>query len=179
MSSNQPIQNIYKIVCNKFATATQGLYMPMFSKDHLERNAESNSLLSYQFWLGVDLGTNISLWTGLITEQTILELIIDGLLNRSLTLALHQFTECFYSVERCDKIVEFLPDSVKRGEHDPDLGALVRFMCWLVEALDRESMAGPDFIKKRAREGKLEMISLVRCLATEQATHLEHQFVKN
>ncbi|KAI6646522.1 PAX3- and PAX7-binding protein 1 [Oopsacas minuta] len=175
---NKPMQSILKIVSDKFVTATQGFYMPMFIKDHLEKNSESNSLLSYQFWLGVDLGTNISLWTGLLPEQTILDLILDGLLNRYLTLALHQFSDCIQSVEKCNRIVEFLPDCVKRGLHDTEVGALVRYMCWLVEALDRESMTGPDFIKKRAREGKLEMISLVRCLASEQATHLENQFVK-
>ena len=171
------MQNLYQAVTKRFVAATQGFYMPMFSKDHLEKNSESASLLSYQFWLGVQLGTNISLWTGLIPEHTLVELIIDGLLNRYLTLALHQFSDCLQSVEKCVKIVDFLPDCVKRGAHHSEVGALVRYMCWLVEALDRESMMGPDFIKKRARDGKVEMISLIRCLASQQASNLVQQFV--
>ena len=171
------MQSLYQALTKKFVAATQGFYMPMFSKDHLEKNSEADSLLSYQFWLGVQLGTNISLWSGLLPEHTLVELILDGLLNRYLTLALHQFSDNLQSVEKCTKIVDFLPDCVKRGTHHSEVGALVRYMCWLVEALDRESMAGPDFIKKKARDGKLELISLVRCLASHQATNLVQQFV--
>ena len=172
------MQTLYQTVSKTLLTSTQALYMPMFSKDHLEKNSEAKSLLCYQFCLGVQLGANVSLWTGILPEPTLRELILDGLLNRYLTLALHQFTDYSACVERCSQLVELLPDSVKRGGHDSEVVALVRYMCWLVEALDRESMTGPDFIKKRAREGKTEMIGLIRCLASEQASHLEHQFIK-
>nr|XP_054753883.1 mitogen-activated protein kinase kinase kinase 15-like [Lytechinus pictus] len=91
-------------------TLDDDVYMPLFPADMLENKASgANSFMQRQFWSCLKLLGNLLSWHGLVAKEQLLELAIDGLLNRYLLLSLNNSDIDESSIAKCDRIVSSLP----------------------------------------------------------------------
>ncbi|XP_038077839.1 PAX3- and PAX7-binding protein 1-like [Patiria miniata] len=138
-------------------TLDDDVYMPLFPKDMLEKSAAANSFLQRQFWSCVKLLGNLLLWHGLISEDHLLELAIDGLLNRYMLLSLQNSDVNEDSILKCQRIVAtFPPQWFKELQGDETLRQLEPFCRYLehaAESLKRQGTVGNDLDRRNARAG--------------------------
>ncbi|XP_022100458.1 PAX3- and PAX7-binding protein 1-like [Acanthaster planci] len=138
-------------------TLDEDVYMPLFPKDMLEKSAAANSFMQRQFWSCVKLLGNLLLWHGLISEDHLLELAVDGLLNRYMLLSLQNSDVNDDSILKCERIVAtFPPQWFKDLQGDETLRQLEPFCRYLehaAESLKRQGTVGNDIERRIARSG--------------------------
>ncbi|KAM5165084.1 intron Large complex component GCFC2 [Mantella aurantiaca] len=125
------------------------VYIPLYSKRVLEdRNSPHSKFRERQFWSAVKLLGNVTHWDGFLDEETLQELTLDKLLNRYLLLVLLNAEPNRDMVTKCNKIVEYLPQSwfkgIESGSSLARLGNFSRHLVQCIHALhkqnDRDSM---------------------------------------
>ncbi|XP_041462279.1 PAX3- and PAX7-binding protein 1-like isoform X1 [Lytechinus variegatus] len=110
-ADNKNTQLLLKSVVMRIRrTLDDDVYMPLFPADMLENKASgANSFMQRQFWSCLKLLGNLLSWHGLVAKEQLLELAIDGLLNRYLLLSLNNSDIDETSIAKCDRIVSSLP----------------------------------------------------------------------
>lgn len=92
------------------------VYIPLYSKSLVEDSKSPHAVFQErQFWIAVNLLRNIFQWDGLVEEHTLRELGLDKLLNRYLILMLLNAPPGPHSLEKCSKIVSYLPEGWFKG----------------------------------------------------------------
>ncbi|XP_078503824.1 intron Large complex component GCFC2 [Lissotriton helveticus] len=92
------------------------VYIPLYSKSSVEDSNSPHSVFQErQFWTAVNLLRNILQWDCLVEEHTLRELSLDKLLNRYLILMLLNAPPGPHSLEKCSKIVSYLPEGWFKG----------------------------------------------------------------
>ncbi|XP_071491063.1 PAX3- and PAX7-binding protein 1-like [Diadema antillarum] len=110
-ADNKNTQLLLKTVVMRMRkTLDNDVYMPLFPADVLENKASgANSFLQRQFWSCLKLLGNLLSWHGLVVKEQLLELAIDGLLNRYLLLSLNNSDVDESSIAKCERLVSTLP----------------------------------------------------------------------
>ncbi|XP_030850781.1 PAX3- and PAX7-binding protein 1 isoform X1 [Strongylocentrotus purpuratus] len=110
-ADNKNTQLLLKSVVMRIRrTLDDDVYMPLFPAEMLDNKASgANGFLQRQFWSCLKLLGNLLSWHGLVNKEQLLELAIDGLLNRYLLLSLNNSDVDESSIAKCDRIVSSLP----------------------------------------------------------------------
>lgn len=128
------------------------IYIPIYPKEIIamgsSKSSSNNSAIGAtefffrQYWTSVKLLGNLTLWSSILSLKTILDLSIDGLLNRYIILALEQMdltsndmiTRCL-RLAKCFPIKQWFdnnPNLVNEQQsNDTTLPALERFCTFL------------------------------------------------
>ncbi|XP_073530191.1 intron Large complex component GCFC2-like [Phyllobates terribilis] len=138
------------------------VFIPLYPKRLLEdRNSPHYRFQERRFWSAVKLFGNILQWDGFLQEEILQELSLDKLLNRYLLLVLLNAEPGAELVNKCHKIVEYLPLSwfkgLVSGATLPRLGNLSKHLVNCVHALH----------KLNDREGMEALVSLLRRIGAQ------------
>ncbi|XP_073442704.1 intron Large complex component GCFC2 isoform X2 [Dendrobates tinctorius] len=141
------------------------VFIPIYPKRLLEdRNSPHYRFQERRFWSAVKLFGNILQWDGFLQEETLQELSLDKLLNRYLFLVLLNAEPGAELVNKCHKIVEYLPLSWFKGlGSGATLPRLENFSKHLVNCVHA-------LHKLNDRDGMEALISLLRRIRAQNLT---------
>ncbi|XP_071955937.1 PAX3- and PAX7-binding protein 1-like [Antedon mediterranea] len=144
------------VVARMRKTLDDDVYMPLFPKSVLEnRSSGAFNFLQRQFWSCVKLLGNMLNWQGIIVQDTLLDIAVDGLLNRYLLLSLQNSDVNEDSINKCQQIVSTFPkDWFKNLEGDSTIRQLEPFCRYLSHAADtcyKGSFASSDLDKRKSK----------------------------
>ncbi|XP_044146019.1 intron Large complex component GCFC2-like [Bufo gargarizans] len=147
---SKPVQGLLSCLISRLKKAIEeDVFIPLYAKRLLQdRTSPHSRFQERQFWSAVKLFGNILLWDGFLQEEILQELGLDKLLNRYLLLVLLNAEPDSELVDKCHKIVEYLPQSwfrgLSSGETLTRLGNFSKHLVNFVHALhklnDRKSM---------------------------------------
>ncbi|XP_071801603.1 PAX3- and PAX7-binding protein 1-like isoform X2 [Asterias amurensis] len=162
-------------------TLDEDVYMPLFPKDMLDKSVAASNFMQRQFWSSAKLLGNLLLWHGLISEVHLLELAIDGLLNRYMLLSLQNSDVNDESIFKCQRIAaKFPPQWFKELQGDQTIRQLEPFCRYLKHAADtmkKRSALGNDMEKRTTRTGvKVVLKILVTIHAMDHALSISEGF---
>ncbi|XP_077147646.1 intron Large complex component GCFC2 isoform X1 [Ranitomeya variabilis] len=155
---SKPVQELVGCLVSRIKKVIEDdVFIPLYPKRLLEdRNSPHYRFQERQFWSAVKLFGNILQWDGFLQEETLQELSLDKLLNRYLFLVLLNAEPGAELVNKCRKIVEYLPLSwfkdLGSGTTLPRLENFSKHLVNCVHALH----------KLNDREGMEALISLLR-----------------
>lgn len=142
------------IIARMRKTLDDDVYMPLFPKSMLEQKG-AMAFMQRQFWSCVKLLGNVLSWHGLVDQQVLIEIALDGLLNRYILLSLQNSDVDEESLAKCQKIAGALPrEWFQDVQGDSTLKQLEPFCKYLlncVDTLHTSFYGGTDLQKKAAR----------------------------
>ncbi|XP_075717091.1 intron Large complex component GCFC2 [Rhinoderma darwinii] len=114
---SKPVQGFVSCLVSRLKKAIEDdVFIPLYPKRLLEdKNSPQSEFQERRFWSAVKLFGNILLWDGFLQEEILQELGLDKLLNRYLLLVLLNAEPDCDVVNKCYKIVEYLPQSWFKG----------------------------------------------------------------
>jgi len=90
----------------------QDVYIPMYSRALLEATSTPHfAFFHRQFYTALKLLKNILAWQCILSENMILELAVDSLLNRYLLLSLRTNPDVVDAIDKARVIIDCLPDA--------------------------------------------------------------------
>jgi len=137
------------------------VYIPIYSKHQMETPNTPHSLFfNRQFWSAFKLFKNVLSWAGILSDEILMELVLDRLLNRYLLLSLRANTDPLDSIDKARQITALLPDRwMNPGTHEHSkLGMLCKFV------------GGAGSVTGLAREGVIEAAKLVKKLGDSETS---------
>ncbi|KAG1654087.1 PAX3- and PAX7-binding protein 1 [Nymphon striatum] len=152
---SDPTKNLLKIIVGKMKKALENdVFVPLYPRQLLEnRNFNGLSFFQRQLWSCVKLLKNILKWDGIISEQPLQELSINGLLNRYMILGLQNSPVNNEVLEKAKMISAAFPSSwfVISDEHSiPQLLMFCRFLKMTADYIGCEKSAfGTDIVSNR------------------------------
>ncbi len=144
--SSKQVRELLTLIRDKFKNAIESdVYIPLgYSKQCLDNPASAHALfLSRQFWSAFKLFKNVLLWSGLLSDQIIVDLALSSLLYRYLMIGLGVTPNPVECVGRTRAIVNALPSEWKKARTcKGDLERFAKYLCQLGATvnLPRESV---------------------------------------
>ncbi|XP_012612793.2 intron Large complex component GCFC2 [Microcebus murinus] len=170
-------QDLLKSIVSRMKKAIEDdVFIPLYPKSAIENKTSPHSKFQErQFWSGLKLFSNILLWNGLLSDDTLQELGLGKLLNRYLIIALHNAIPGPDVVKKCKQITACLPEkwfenSAMRTSI-PQLENFIQFLLQSAHKLSRSEFRD---------EVKEIILILVKIKALNQAEsfieeyHLDH-----
>ncbi|XP_029451903.1 GC-rich sequence DNA-binding factor 2 isoform X2 [Rhinatrema bivittatum] len=161
-------QDLLNLVVSRLKKAIEeDVYIPLYPQSALDdKSLPHSKFQERQFWSAVKLLSNIFCWDGLIQEEVLYELGMDKLLNRYLLLILFNAQPGPSNVEKCQKIVEYLPErwfkDLKSGSTLPQL-----------EKFSKHLLQSADKMYNNFRDETKKMVLLLMTIkALDSADHL-------
>ncbi|XP_077198686.1 PAX3- and PAX7-binding protein 1 [Paroedura picta] len=147
-------------------TLDDDVFMPLYPKNVLEnKNSGPYLFFQRQFWSSVKLLGNFLQWYGILSNKTLQELSIDGLLNRYILMAF-QNSECGDdSIKKAQHVISCFPKqwftNLKGNKTISHLENLCRYLVHLADTVYRNSIGCSDVEKRNAREHIKQIIKLL------------------
>uniref|UniRef100_A0A8C0EIR7 PAX3 and PAX7 binding protein 1 n=1 Tax=Bubo bubo TaxID=30461 RepID=A0A8C0EIR7_BUBBB len=147
-------------------TLDDDVFMPLYPKNILEnKNSGPYLFFQRQFWSSVKLLGNFLQWYGILSNKTLQELSIDGLLNRYILMAF-QNSECGEdSIKKAQSVIACFPKqwfaNLKGDKTIPQLENFCRYLVHLADTIYRNSIGCSDVEKRNAREHIKQIIKLL------------------
>lgn len=154
-SSNKNTQALLQaIVARMRKTLDDDVYVPLFPKSTLEQKG-ALAFSQRQFWSCVKLLGNVLSWHGLVDQQVLIEIAVDGLLNRYILLSLQNSEVDEESLAKCQRIVAALPkqwfQDLQGDSTLPQLESFCKYQLNCVDTLHTSFYGGSETQKKAAR----------------------------
>ncbi|XP_075288886.1 PAX3- and PAX7-binding protein 1 isoform X2 [Opisthocomus hoazin] len=155
-------------------TLDDDVFMPLYPKNILEnKNSGPYLFFQRQFWSSVKLLGNFLQWYGILSNKTLQELSIDGLLNRYILMAFQNSEYGEDSIKKAQSVIACFPKqwfaNLKGDKTISQLENFCRYLVHLADTIYRNSIGCSDVEKRNAREHIKQIIKL---LASIQA--LDH-----
>ncbi|XP_048348861.1 PAX3- and PAX7-binding protein 1 isoform X2 [Sphaerodactylus townsendi] len=147
-------------------TLDDDVFMPLYPKNVLEnKNSGPYLFFQRQFWSSVKLLGNFLQWHGILSNKTLQELSIDGLLNRYILMAF-QNSECGDdSIKKAQHVISCFPKqwftNLKGNKTISHLENLSRYLVHHADTIYRNSIGCSDVEKRNAREHIKQTIKLL------------------
>ncbi|XP_060090304.1 PAX3- and PAX7-binding protein 1 [Heteronotia binoei] len=147
-------------------TLDDDVFMPLYPRNVLEnKNSGPYLFFQRQFWSSVKLLGNFLQWHGILSNKTLQELSIDGLLNRYILMAF-QNSECGEdSIKKAQHVISCFPKqwfaNLKGNKTISHLENLCRYLVHLADTIYRNSIGCSDVEKRNAREHIKQIIKLL------------------
>ncbi|XP_069492435.1 PAX3- and PAX7-binding protein 1 isoform X2 [Ambystoma mexicanum] len=138
-------------------TLDDDVFMPLYPKNVLE-NKNSGPCLFFQrqFWSSVKLLGNFLQWYGILSNRTLQELSIDGLLNRYILLAFQNLENGEESIKKAQCVIDCFPrqwfTSLKGEKTISQLENFCRYLVHLAGVVYRGCIGCSDVEKRSARD---------------------------
>nr|XP_012612794.1 GC-rich sequence DNA-binding factor 2 isoform X2 [Microcebus murinus] len=170
-------QDLLKSIVSRMKKAIEDdVFIPLYPKSAIENKTSPHSKFQErQFWSGLKLFSNILLWNGLLSDDTLQELGLGKLLNRYLIIALHNAIPGPDVVKKCKQITACLPEKwFENSAMRTSIPQLENFIQFLLQSAHK--LSGSEF----RDEVKEIILILVKIKALNQAEsfieeyHLDH-----
>ncbi|XP_062609801.1 PAX3- and PAX7-binding protein 1-like [Saccostrea cucullata] len=178
-ANNKTTQQLLNVIVKRIRTTLEDdVFMPLYPKSVLENRSSNSSVFFHrQLWVCIKLLGNILSWHGILSNQMLLSLSLDGLLNRYIILGLCNSGVNKETIQKCQSIISTFPrewfSDLDEDRTMPQLENLSRFLVSAAKTLYTEGHSKLDFDKKDSRE-YIKQISkmLVNIHAMEYAVNL-------
>ncbi|KAG7515660.1 PAX3-and PAX7-binding protein 1 [Solea senegalensis] len=164
---NQYTKELLKsIVLRCRRTLDEDVFLPLYPKNVLE-NKNSGPYLFYQrqFWSCVKLLGNILQWQGILSTSCLRDLALDSTLNRYILSALQTTDTTEDNVQKCQKVVERLPQhwfsGLKGQQTLPQLEPLCRYLTHLANSSHRSTVGGSDLERRAVKDQIKEVVKML------------------
>ncbi|XP_035687139.1 PAX3- and PAX7-binding protein 1-like isoform X3 [Branchiostoma floridae] len=164
---NKATQALLRTVLSRMRkTLDDDIFMPLYPKGVLENKASgAYYFLQRQFWTCVKLLGNMLQWHSILAREPLMELCVDGLLNRYMLLALQNSEVNEDSIEKSQKIISSFPRQwfadIEGDETLPPLQNLARYLSHSANTLHKNSIGCPDIDRRKARENIKQVAKLL------------------
>ncbi|XP_078700260.1 PAX3- and PAX7-binding protein 1-like isoform X2 [Branchiostoma floridae x Branchiostoma belcheri] len=164
---NKATQALLRAVLGRMRkTLDDDVFMPLYPKRVLEnKSSGAYYFLQRQFWSCVKLLGNMLQWHSILSREPLMELCVDGLLNRYMLLALQNSDVNDDSIEKSQKIISSFPRQwfadVEGDETLPPLQNLARYLSHSANTLHKNSIGCPDIDRRKARENIKQVAKLL------------------
>ncbi|KAM8975478.1 PAX3- and PAX7-binding protein 1 isoform 2-T2 [Pelodytes ibericus] len=154
-------------------TLDDDVFMPLYPKNVIEnKNSGPCVFFQRQFWSSVKLLGNFLKWHGVLSNKTLQELAIDGLLNRYILMAFQNNENGEDCIRKAQNVIACFPkqwfSNLKGGKTIPQLENLVRYLTHLAGVIYRNNIGCSDVEKRNARDQIRQIVKLlasIRALA--------------
>ncbi|XP_040502910.1 PAX3- and PAX7-binding protein 1 isoform X2 [Gallus gallus] len=147
-------------------TLDDDVFMPLYPKNVLEnKNSGPYLFFQRQFWSSVKLLGNFLQWYGILSNKTLQELSIDGLLNRYILMAFQNSEYGDDSIKKAQSVIACFPKqwfaNLKGDKTISQLENFCRYLVHLADTIYRNSIGCSDVEKRNAREQIKQIIKLL------------------
>ncbi|XP_050187767.1 PAX3- and PAX7-binding protein 1 isoform X2 [Myiozetetes cayanensis] len=147
-------------------TLDDDVFMPLYPKNILEnKNSGPYLFFQRQFWSSVKLLGNFLQWYGILSNKTLQELSIDGLLNRYILMAFQNSEYGEDSIKKAQSVIACFPkqwfSNLKGDKTISQLENFCRYLVHLADTIYRNSIGCSDVEKRNAREHIKQIIKLL------------------
>ncbi|NWH54345.1 PAXB1 protein, partial [Fregata magnificens] len=147
-------------------TLDDDVFMPLYPKNILEnKNSGPYLFFQRQFWSSVKLLGNFLQWYGILSNKTLQELSIDGLLNRYILMAFQNSEYGEDSIKKAQSVIACFPKqwfaNLKGDKTISQLENFCRYLVHLADTIYRNSIGCSDVEKRNAREHIKQIIKLL------------------
>lgn len=147
-------------------TLDDDVFMPLYSKNVIEnKNSGPCVFFQRQFWSSVKLLGNFLKWYGVLSNKSLQELAIDGLLNRYILMAFQNNENGEDSIKKAQSVIACFPkqwfSSIKGGKTIPQLENFARYLTHLAGFLYRQNIGCSDMEKRNARDQIRQIVKLL------------------
>ncbi|KAF2978698.1 hypothetical protein EK904_010876 [Melospiza melodia maxima] len=147
-------------------TLDDDVFMPLYPKNILEnKNSGPYLFFQRQFWSSVKLLGNFLQWYGILSNRTLQELSIDGLLNRYILMAFQNSEYGEDSIKKAQSVIACFPKqwftNLTGDKTISQLENFCRYLVHLADTIYRNSIGCSDVEKRNAREHIKQIIKLL------------------
>ncbi|XP_059729965.1 PAX3- and PAX7-binding protein 1 isoform X2 [Haemorhous mexicanus] len=147
-------------------TLDDDVFMPLYPKNILEnKNSGPYLFFQRQFWSSVKLLGNFLQWYGILSNKTLQELSIDGLLNRYILMAFQNSEYGEDSIKKAQSVIACFPKqwftNLTGDKTVSQLENFCRYLVHLADTIYRNSIGCSDVEKRNAREHIKQIIKLL------------------
>ncbi|XP_037984096.1 PAX3- and PAX7-binding protein 1 isoform X2 [Motacilla alba alba] len=147
-------------------TLDDDVFMPLYPKNILEnKNSGPYLFFQRQFWSSVKLLGNFLQWYGILSNKTLQELSIDGLLNRYILMAFQNSEYGEDSIKKAQSVLACFPKqwftNLTGDKTISQLENFCRYLVHLADTIYRNSIGCSDVEKRNAREHIKQIIKLL------------------
>ncbi|XP_062982758.1 PAX3- and PAX7-binding protein 1 [Elgaria multicarinata webbii] len=166
-AENKNTQTLLKALLLRMRrTLDDDVFMPLYPKSVLEnKNSGPYLFFQRQFWSSVKLLGNFLQWHGILSNKTLQELSIDGLLNRYILMAFQNSEYGDDSIKKAQSVISCFPKQwfthLKGNKTISHLENLCRYLVHLADTVYRNSIGSSDVEKRNAREHIKQIIKLL------------------
>nr|XP_003219082.2 PREDICTED: PAX3- and PAX7-binding protein 1 [Anolis carolinensis] len=166
-AENKNTQTLLKgLLLRMRRTLDDDVFMPLYPKSVLEnKNSGPYLFFQRQFWSSVKLLGNFLQWYGILSNKTLQELAIDGLLNRYILMAFQNSEYGDDSIKKAQSVISCFPKqwftNLKGNKTISHLENLCRYLVHLADTIYRNSIGSSDVEKRNAREHIKQIIKLL------------------
>lgn len=152
-------------------TLDDDVFMPLYPKNVIEnKNSAPCVFFQRQFWSSVKLLGNFLKWYGVLSNNCLQELAIDGLLNRYILMAFQNNESGEDCIKKAQSVIACFPkqwfSNLKGGKTIPQLENFVRYLTHLSGVIYRQNVGCSDVEKRNARD---QIRQIVKMLASVRA----------
>nr|XP_022293371.1 PAX3- and PAX7-binding protein 1-like isoform X2 [Crassostrea virginica] len=178
-AGSKATQHLLNVIVKRIRTTLEDdVFMPLYPKSVLENRSSNASVFFHrQLWVCIKLLGNILSWHGILSNQMLRSLSLDGLLNRYIILGLCNSGLNKETIQKCQSIISTFPKEWFVGLDEdktlPQLENLGRFLVSAAKTLYTEGQSKYDFDRKDPREFVKQISKmLVNIHAMEYAVNL-------
>ncbi|XP_073440629.1 PAX3- and PAX7-binding protein 1 isoform X2 [Dendrobates tinctorius] len=147
-------------------TLDDDVFMPLFPKNVIDnKNSGPCVFFQRQFWSSVKLLRNFLKWYGVLSNKSLQELAIDGLLNRYILMAFQNNENGEDSIKKAQSVIACFPkqwfSSLKGGKTIPQLENFARYLTHLAGVIYRQNIGCSDMEKRSARDQIRQIVKLL------------------
>ncbi|XP_077150104.1 PAX3- and PAX7-binding protein 1 isoform X1 [Ranitomeya variabilis] len=147
-------------------TLDDDVFMPLYPKNVIDnKNSGPCVFFQRQFWSSVKLLGNFLKWYGVLSNKSLQELAIDGLLNRYILMAFQNNENGEESIKKAQSVIACFPkqwfSSLKGGKTIPQLENFARYLTHLAGVIYRQNIGCSDMEKRNARDQIRQIVKLL------------------
>ncbi|XP_056415452.1 PAX3- and PAX7-binding protein 1 isoform X2 [Hyla sarda] len=147
-------------------TLDDDVFMPLYPKNVIEnKNSGPCVFFQRQFWSSVKLLGNFLKWYGVLSNKSLQELAIDGLLNRYILMAFQNNENGEDSIKKAQSVIACFPkqwfSGLKGGKTVPQLENFARYLTHLAGVIYRQNIGCSDIEKRNARDQIRQIVKLL------------------
>ncbi|XP_075053266.1 PAX3- and PAX7-binding protein 1 [Mixophyes fleayi] len=163
-------------------TLDDDVFMPLYPKNVIEnKNSGPCVFFQRQFWSSVKLLGNFLKWHGVLSNRSLQELAIDGLLNRYILMAFQNNENGEDSIKKAQSVITYFPkqwfSNLKGGKTIPQLENFVRYLVHLAGVIYRQNIGCSDMEKRNARDQIRQIVKLLASIrALENAISVANDY---
>lgn len=164
---NQYTQELLKtVVLRTRRTLDEDVFLPLYPKNVLDnKNCSPYLFYQRQFWTCVKLLGNILQWDGILSNACLRDLALDSTLNRYILSALQTADAAEDNVQKCQKVVDYLPRQwfcgLKGQQTLSQLEPLCRYLAHLANSLYRSSLGGSDMERRTIKDKVKDAVKML------------------
>ncbi|XP_063303810.1 PAX3- and PAX7-binding protein 1 [Pelobates fuscus] len=147
-------------------TLDDDVFMPLYPKNVIEnKNSGPCVFFQRQFWSSVKLLGNFLKWHGTLSNKTLQDLALDGLLNRYILMAFQNNESGEDCIKKAQSVTACFPrqwfSNLKGGITIPQLENMVRYLTHLAGVIYRKNIGCSDVEKRNARDQIRQIVKLL------------------